>query len=79
MPGCQGRKLIGTKCQKKTSGIDYEKEIAALLVAREAQEKRYCYYKPVDPNPPSPLKVAGVGIVSTTTMSAQGIKSAGTS
>ena len=74
---CQGRKLIGTKCQKKASGIDYDKEIAALLVAREAQEKRY--YKPVEPNPPSPLKVAGVGISSTTTMSAQGIKSAGTS
>ena len=76
MPGCQGRKLIGTKCQKTTSGINYETEIAALLVVREAQEKRYC---PVEPNPPSPLKVAGVGISSTTTTSAQGIKSAGTS
>ena len=79
MPGCQGRKLIGTKCQKTASGIDYDKEMAALLAAREAQDKRYSYCKPVDPNPPSPLKVAGVGISSTTTMSAQGIKSAGTS
>lgn len=78
MPGCQGRKLIGTKCQKTASGIDYEKEVAALLAAREAQDKRYSY-SPVEPNPPSPLKVAGVGISSTTTISAQGIKSAGTS
>jgi len=79
MPGCQGRKLIGTKCQKQTSGTDMSAAIAALQATREAQDHRYFGQRPVDPNPPVPLRVAGPGNSSTTMTSNQGTKSPATS
>jgi len=75
MPGCRGRKLVGTKPgQREPTG---PLDTAALIAAREAQDR--LYFKSVEPNPPAPLSVGPNGSVSTMTTSSQGTKSAGTS
>ena len=75
MPGCRGRKLVGTKPGPRdpTGPLD----ITALIAAREAQDRHY--FKSVEPNPPEPRSVGPKGSVSTITTSSQGTKSAGTS
>ena len=59
---------------------EMDSTLKAMLAAREAQDAKWTsFYTPVEPNPPSPLSVAGVGNSSTTTTSSQGTKSAATS
>ena len=88
MPGCRGRPLIGSGYRKETCVPDNKtntSEINALLSARDAQIAALFpplsenHQRPVDPNPPMPLRVAGPGNSSTTTTSNQGTKSPATS
>ena len=70
---CQGKKIKGsgyTKPLISNSGLNTDMQ--ALLAARDAQDARYF---PVDPNPPAPLAVAGLGSASTIITSSQGLKS----
>jgi hypothetical protein len=86
MPGCRGRPLIGSGYRKETvRDSKISPDVFALLAARDAQIAALFpplsenHQRPVDPNPPMPLRVAGPGNSSTTTTSNQGTKSPATS
>ena len=69
-----------TKTPNTVQAKEMDTSMKAMMAAREAQDAKWSsFYTPVEPNPPSPLSVAGVGSSSTTTTSNQGTKSAATS
>jgi hypothetical protein len=80
---CRGKKIKGSGYTKPAAtNNSLSPDMQALLAAREAQDARYfptsayaTHVLPVDPNPPAPRAVSGLGNASTTTTSSQGLKS----